>query len=50
VEQNQNDAVMRIEAGAVIDPPTGEFVKLGLPFGEKPRLVLIHVADEPVQP
>src|SRR5206468_7386208 len=35
-----------IEAGSAIDPHTGKFVKLGLPFGEKPRLVLIHLASE----
>ena len=41
--------MLRIEAGAAIDPRTGEFVKLGLPYGEKPRLVLIHLASEAVR-
>ena len=40
---------LRIEAGSAIDPRTGEFVKLGLPYGEKPRLVLIHLASEAVR-
>src|SRR4051794_40159569 len=48
-DRKQGGAVMRIEAGAAIDPRTGEFVKLGLPYGEKPRLVLIHLASEAVR-
>jgi len=48
-DRRQGDAVLRIEAGAAIDPRTGEFVKLGLPYGEKPRLVLIHLATEAVR-
>lgn len=48
-DRKQGDAVMRIEAGAAIDPRTGEFVKVGLPYGEKPRLVLIHLASEAVR-
>jgi hypothetical protein len=48
-DRKQGNAVMRIEAGAAIDPQTGEFIKLGLPYGEKPRLVLIHLASEAVR-
>jgi hypothetical protein len=48
-DRRQGNAVLRIEAGAAMDPRTGEFVKLGLPFGEKPRLVLIHLASEAVR-
>ena len=48
-DRKQGDAVLRIEAGSAIDPRTGEFVKLGLPYGEKPRLVLIHLASEAVR-
>ena len=48
-DRKQGNAVLRIEAGAAIDPRTGEFVKLGLPYGEKPRLVLIHLASEAVR-
>src|SRR6201988_1051229 len=39
----------RIEAGSAIDPTTGDFKRLGLPYGEKPRLVLIHLATEAVR-
>jgi Plasmid encoded RepA protein len=48
-DRKQGRASLRIEAGSAIDPQTGEFVKLGLPFGEKPRLVLIHLASEAVR-
>lgn len=48
-DRRQGDAILRIEAGAAIDPRSGEFVKLGLPYGEKPRLVLIHLASEAVR-
>jgi hypothetical protein len=48
-DRRQGNASLRIEAGSAIDPQTGEFVKLGLPYGEKPRLVLIHLASEAVR-
>jgi hypothetical protein len=48
-DRKQGGAVMRIEAGSAFDPRSGEFVKLGLPYGEKPRLVLIHLASEAVR-
>ncbi|HEY7330668.1 MAG TPA: replication protein RepA [Gemmataceae bacterium] len=48
-DRKQGTASLRIEAGSAIDPKTGEFVKLGLPYGEKPRLVLIHLASEAVR-
>jgi len=48
-DRKQGTAALRIEAGSAIDPRSGEFVKLGLPYGEKPRLVLIHLASEAVR-
>lgn len=48
-DRKQGNASLRIEAGSAIDPKTGDFVKLGLPYGEKPRLVLIHLATEAVR-
>lgn len=45
-ERRQGMATLRMEAGSAYDPATGDFVKLGLPYGEKPRLVLIHLATE----
>jgi Plasmid encoded RepA protein len=48
-DRNQGNVSLRIEAGSVIDPATGNFVHVGLPYGEKPRLVLIHMATEAVR-
>jgi hypothetical protein len=48
-EREQGHATLRVEAGAAIDPATGRFVEVGLPYGEKPRLVLIHLASEAVR-
>jgi len=48
-DRKQGNASLRIEAGSALDPATGDFVKLGLPYGEKPRLVLIHLATEAVR-
>ncbi len=48
-DRKQGNATLRIEAGSAIDPKTGDFVHLGLPYGEKPRLVLIHLASEAVR-
>lgn len=48
-DRKQGHASLRIEAGSAIDPRSGEFVRLGLPYGEKPRLVLIHLATEAVR-
>ena len=45
-ERRQGMATLRIEAGSAYDPATRQFVNLGLPYGEKPRLVLIHLATE----
>lgn len=45
-ERKQGFATLRIEAGAAMDPATEKFVKVGLPYGEKSRLVLINLASE----
>lgn len=48
-DRKQGSATLRIEAGAALDPKTGKFKELGLPYGEKPRLVLIHLASEAIR-
>jgi len=48
-DRRQGNASLRIEAGSAIDPSSGDFKRLGLPYGEKPRLVLIHLATEAVR-
>jgi hypothetical protein len=47
-DRKQGTASLRIEAGSAIGP-NGNFVHVGLPYGEKPRLVLIHLASEAVR-
>lgn len=33
---------LRVEAGAIFDPHTGKFAEQGLPYGPKPRLLMVH--------
>lgn len=37
---------LRVEAGAVVDPHTGRFVEQGLPYGPKPRLLMVHFCTQ----
>jgi hypothetical protein len=48
-ERRQGAATLRIEAGSALDPKSKKYVELGLPYGEKPRLVLIHLASEAIR-
>jgi hypothetical protein len=45
-ERSQGNVSLRIEAGAARHPVTGEWVKLGLPYGEKARVILLHLNGE----
>ena len=45
-ERQQGGVRLRVEAGAATDPRTGKFVEMSLPYGEKPRLVLMHLNTE----
>jgi hypothetical protein len=45
-ERRQGDVLLRVEAGAVADPRGRDFLEVGLPHGEKARLVLIHLTGE----
>lgn len=45
-ECKQGHAHLSMEAGRALDPRVGRYVDLGLPYGEKPRLVLIYLASE----
>ena len=45
-ERRQGNALLAIEAGRIIDPRTGSYWPVGLPWGEKARLVLIHLTGE----
>jgi hypothetical protein len=48
-QRRNGAATLRIDAGAVLDPRSGEFIDVGLPFGEKPRLALIHLTSEAIR-
>ena len=48
-QRRQGAASLLIEAGSALDPMTGDFVELGLPHGERPRLILIHLSTEAVR-
>lgn len=45
-EQSQGNVALRVEAGKAHDPATGQWVKLGLPWGSKPRIILAHLNRE----
>jgi Plasmid encoded RepA protein len=47
--RDQGAASLLIEAGHARHPGTGEWVELGLPHGERPRLILIHLGTEAVR-
>lgn len=48
-EREQGHVTLSIEAGKAKDPRKSGLVKLGLPWGEKARLVLIHLNTEAVR-
>ena len=45
-ERVQGRASLLIEAGRAMDPKSGKWLKLGLPFGPKPRLILAYLNAE----
>jgi hypothetical protein len=48
-ERRQGRATLLVTAGSVLDPRTGQFVPLPLPYGPKARLLLIHLNTEAVR-
>ena len=48
-ERQQGRARLRVEAGSVLDPKTGQYVQPGLPYGPKARLLLMHLNSEAVR-
>jgi hypothetical protein len=45
-QRDQGAVSLLIEAGRARHPVTGEWIKLGLPWGTKPRLILAHLNAE----
>ena len=48
-EQRQGRATLLVVAGEVLDPTTGRFVQLGLPYGPKSRVLLMHLNSEAIR-
>ena len=48
-EHRQGRTSIRVEAGSAINPQTGEWEQLSLPYGPKPRLLLMHLNSEAVR-
>src|SRR5215212_8578312 len=48
-ERRQGRATLLVEAGRVINPKSGHFEQLGLPYGPKARLLLMHLNSEAVR-
>ena len=48
-ERRQGQVLLRVEAGAALNPGTNEFIELGLPFGPKSRLILSHLNSEAIK-
>jgi Plasmid encoded RepA protein len=48
-EREQGHIALKIHAGEMRNPITQEWVKLGLPFGPKPRLVLMHLNNQAIK-
>ena len=38
-----------LQSGYLADPKTGELVKQGLPFGTRPRLIMLHLCSEAIR-
>ena len=48
-ERQQGNVHLLINAGEAINPNSNSWVQLGLPFGPKPRLVLMHLNAEAIK-
>ena len=48
-ERQQGRARLLLEAGKVLDPQTGSYRQLALPYGPKARLLLMHLNSEAIR-
>jgi hypothetical protein len=48
-KRRQGRATLLVEAGKVMSPRANDFVQLGLPYGPKARLLLMHLNSEAVR-
>jgi hypothetical protein len=48
-ERVNGGAHLMVLAGTALDPAKNQWVRLGLPYGPKPRLILIHLSTEAIR-
>lgn len=48
-KRRQGNASLLLQAGEACDPETGDWVKLGLPWGPKARLIMMHLNSEAIR-
>jgi hypothetical protein len=48
-QRRQGRATLLVEAGKVLNPHSNDFIQLGLPYGTKARLLLMHLNSEAVR-
>jgi len=48
-ERRQGRTMLQVSAGMVMNPKAGEWVQLGLPYGPKARLLLMHLNSEAIR-
>lgn len=48
-ERQQGRARLRVETGSALDPVTGKYIQLTLPYGAKARLLLMHLNSEAIR-
>lgn len=48
-ERQQGRARLSLEAGRVLDPKSGQYIQLALPYGPKARLLLMHLNSEAIR-
>ena len=48
-EQKQGKVYLSVEAGRALNPNTEQYTQMGLPFGSKPRLLLMHLNEEAIK-
>ena len=41
-------SIVQLEAGSVLHPEKDEYIELGLPYGTKPRLILLHLNQQAI--
>lgn len=48
-QQKQGNVSLALQAGNLLNPATGEYEPIGLPFGTKSRLILAHINSQAIK-